>query len=181
MNDSKIKNITTVGVLTALICVLAPFSIPLPFTPTPISFANLAIYFSACILGAKKSTLSVIIYLLIGCIGIPVFAGFSAGFSKVAGPTGGYLIGFLFIAFISGFFVEKFENKISMYILGMILSTAICYLFGTVWLSMQLKLSFNTALLMGVIPFIPGDFVKILIASLLGIKLRSKLKLLNLI
>ncbi|WP_244835154.1 biotin transporter BioY [Clostridium sp. BJN0001] len=181
MNDSKVKNITIIGVLTALICVAAPFSIPLPFTPTPISFANLAIYFSACILGAKKSTLSVLIYLLIGSIGLPVFAGFSGGLSGIAGPTGGYLIGFLFMAFISGLFIEKFENKIYICIIGMILGTAVCYLFGTAWLSMQLKLSFNKALVMGVFPFIPGDLIKIIVASIVGIKVRKRLELLNLI
>ena len=106
------KQMTLIALMTALTCILSPLSIPLPFSPVPISFTNLVLYFSVFILGRKFSTISYIVYLLIGLAGLPVFSGFSGGPAKVAGPTGGYLIGFLFLTWIAGFFVEHFKGKL---------------------------------------------------------------------
>ena len=147
--------------MTALTCILGPLSIPLPFSPVPISFTNLVLYFSVFVLGTKFSTISYIVYLLIGLVGLPVFSGFSGGPAKVAGPTGGYLVGFVFLTVIAGFFVEHFKGKLSFAVLGMVLGTIVCYLFGTIWLSMQLNIGFVAGLGVGVFPYIPGDLVKI--------------------
>lgn len=176
MKNSKIYNMTLVGLMTALICIIAPFSVPLSFTPVPISLANLIIYISAGILGAKKGAMSVIIYLLIGAVGVPVYAGWTAGFQRIAGPTGGYLIGFIFIALISGLIIEKFENKIYMYAIGMILGTIVCYILGSVWLSMEMNLNFSKALLLGVIPYLLGDAIKVVLATVLCYSLKARLK-----
>lgn len=181
MKNSKIYDMTLIGLMAAIICIVAPFSVPLSFTPVPISLANLAIYISAGILGSKKGSVSVIIYLLLGAVGVPVYAGWTAGFQRIAGPTGGYLIGFIFIALITGFFIEKFEGKLYMYAAGMILGTLVCYLIGSAWLSMEMKLSFSKALLLGVIPYIPGDAVKIVLASILTYSLRVRLRASNLL
>ena len=89
------KQMTLIALMTALTCILGPLSIPLPFSPVPISFTNLVLYFSVFVLGTKFSTISYIVYLLIGLVGLPVFSGFSGGPAKVAGPTGGYLVGFV--------------------------------------------------------------------------------------
>lgn len=159
--------------MTAVTCILGPLSIPLPFSVVPISFTNLAIYFTVFLLGWKKGTISYLIYLLIGFVGLPVFSGFSGGAGKIAGPTGGYLAGFLFLAIISGLFIEKFKGKIYMYAAGMVLGLVITYLFGTVWLAVQLGLDFKEALFMGVIPYIPGDIIKITVALILGPVLRK--------
>ncbi len=110
------KKLTThelalIGLMAAVTCILGPLSLPLPFSPVPISFTNLAIYITVFMLGWKKGCFSYLLYLLIGLIGIPVFSGFSAGIGKLGGPTGGYLIGFIFMAAISGFFIEKFPQK----------------------------------------------------------------------
>ena len=131
------KQMTLIALMTALTCILGPLSIPLPFSPVPISFTNLVLYFSVFVLGTKFSTISYIVYLLIGLVGLPVFSGFSGGPAKVAGPTGGYLVGFVFLTVIAGFFVEHFKGKLSFAVLGMVLGTIVCYLFGTIWLSMQ--------------------------------------------
>lgn len=181
MNNIKTKNLTTIAFMTALMCIAGPISIPLPFTPVPISLTNLVIYIACCILGCKKGTISLIIYLLIGAIGLPVFSGFSGGLSKLAGPTGGYLIGFLFCTILTGLFVEKFEDKIYMYPVGMILGTIICYAFGTGWLAMQMHLSFMQSLFMGVIPYLLGDGIKIGVSAVLGFTVRNKLKALSLL
>ena len=94
------KRMALIGVMTAVTCILGPFSIPLPFSPVPISFTNLAIYLAAYVLGMKACTVSYLIYMLLGMVGVPVFSGFTAGVGKLAGPTGGYLVGFILMALI---------------------------------------------------------------------------------
>ena len=181
MNTIKTKDMVIIALMTAVMCVVAPFSIPLPFTPVPISLANLIIYISCCILGTKKGTISVLLYLLMGAIGLPVFAGFSSGLSKVTGPTGGYLVGFIFCAIFTGLFGERFEDRVGMYPVGMIIGTIVCYIFGTAWLAFQMKLGFVQALFMGVIPYLIGDGLKIAGSTFVGYTLRSRLKSMNLI
>ncbi|MGB8454338.1 MAG: biotin transporter BioY [Anaerocolumna sp.] len=177
MKNRKIttKELTLIGLMTAITCILGPLSIPLPFSVVPISFTNLAIYFTVFLLGWKKGTISYLIYLLIGFVGVPVFSGFSAGPGKLLGPTGGYLVGFIFLAVISGFMIEKFKGKLYMYALGMILGLLVTYALGTAWLAYQVDLTFYQGLLMGVIPFIPGDILKIAAALILGPILRKNI------
>ncbi|MBU3201375.1 biotin transporter BioY [Clostridium estertheticum] len=169
----NIHHLTLIGVMAAVICILGPLSLPIGIVP--ISLTNLAIYFSVYVLGQKRGTLSYIVYLFIGLVGLPVFSGFSGGFTKLFGPTGGYLIGFIFMAFISGFFIDKFSNKIYMCFLGMILGTIVTYIFGTAWLAYQLNMTFNASLAVGVLPFIPGDIVKMVIALLIGPQIKKRL------
>ncbi|MBU3157815.1 biotin transporter BioY [Clostridium estertheticum] len=169
----NIHHLTLIGIMAAVICILGPLSLPIGIVP--ISLTNLAIYFSVYVLGQKKGTLSYIVYLLIGLVGLPVFSGFSGGFTKLFGPTGGYLIGFIFMAFISGIFIDKFSNKIYMCFLGMILGTIVTYIFGTAWLAYQLNMTFNASLAVGVLPFIPGDIVKMVIALLIGPQIKKRL------
>lgn len=170
------KSLAIIGLMTAITCILGPLSIPLPFSPVPISLTNLAIYFAIYVLGMKKGSISYLIYLLIGFVGLPVFSAFSSGPAKLFGPTGGYLIGFLFMALICGFFIDKWFQNYILQFAGMILGTAVCYLFGTLWLAHQANLSFYAALAAGVIPFIPGDLAKIIIALIAGPQIRKRLK-----
>ena len=167
------RQLTLIGVMTAVICVLGPLSLPIGIVP--ISLTNLAIYFAVYVLGGKRGTLSYIVYLFIGLVGLPVFSGFSGGFPKLFGPTGGYLIGFIFMAFISGIFIDKFSNKIYICILGMVLGTIVTYIFGTAWLAYEAHIGFTKALAVGVLPFIPGDIIKIIIASLIGPQIKKRL------
>ena len=172
----NIKTMTFIALMAAVTCVLAPLSISIPFSPVPISLTNLVVYFSIYILGMKRGTLSYLVYLLIGLVGIPVFSGFTGGPAKLLGPTGGYLIGFIFMAMICGYFIDKWSNKWYLCFLGMILGTALCYLFGTVWLAYQAEMSFSAALAAGVIPFIPGDLIKIIIAMLIAPQISTRLR-----
>lgn len=174
--STKTHNLTFIGLLAALICVLAPISFPIPISPVPISMAFFAIYFCAIVGGMKRGTISVVVYILLGGIGVPVFAGWTAGFQKLAGPTGGYLIGYLFVAAFTGYFADRFEDNLPICLFGMIMGTLICYLFGTVWLAVLMKVSFGKALFMGVIPYLPGDAVKIALALLSAFPLRKRLK-----
>lgn len=167
------KQLTLLGVMTALTCILGPFAIPLPFSPVPISFTNLAVYITVYVLGMKFGTISFITYLLLGAVGLPVFSSFTGGLGKLAGPTGGYLIGFIFLSLIAGFFIDHFSARLPYAILGMVLGTLVCYLFGTAWLAFQMNLNFAAALAIGVLPYLPGDLAKIIIACILCPKLRS--------
>ncbi|HJC43606.1 MAG TPA: biotin transporter BioY [Candidatus Mediterraneibacter gallistercoris] len=169
----KTKNMAVIGLMTAVICIIAPFSIPIPVSPVPISLTNFIIFMAVYILGMKSASICVILYLLLGAAGLPVFSSFSGGLAKLAGPTGGYLAGFILLAFIHGFFLEHFPGKKYTAILGMILGMAVCYTFGTAWLAWQTSQSFTTALTIGVLPYLPGDAVKIIIAAITGPKLRT--------
>ena len=167
----RTKQMVLIALMTAVTCVLGPLSIPLPFSPVPISLTNFAIFLAIFVLGMKNGTISFIIYLLLGAVGVPVFSSFLGGFQVLAGPTGGYLIGFIFLALIMGFALDHFDRKLVPTIIGMIIGMAVCYAFGTVWLAKLLSLSFKEGLMMGVIPYLPGDAAKIIIAAIVGPKL----------
>ena len=164
----RTKQMVLIALMTAVTCVLGPLSIPLPFSPVPISLTNFAIFLAIFVLGMKSGTISFIIYLLLGAIGVPVFSSFRGGLQVLAGPTGGYLIGFIFLALIMGFALDHFDRKLVPTIIGMIIGMAVCYAFGTVWLAKLLSLSFKEGLMMGVIPYHPGDAAKIIIAAIVG-------------
>ena len=167
----KTKKITMIGLMTAVTCILGPLSLPLPFSPVPITLTNFAVFLSIYILGMKYGTISLLIYLALGTIGLPVFSSFSGGLGKLAGPTGGYLFGFIFLALIHGFFMLRFHKK-TFSSIGMIA----CYLFGTIWLALHMSLTFKAALMIGVIPYLPGDAVKIALAAIIGPKLSSAIQ-----
>ncbi len=173
---SNTKQMALVGLMAAVICILGPISLTIPISPVPISLGSMAVYFAVSVLGMRRGTVSVIIYVLLGFAGLPVFSGFSGGAGKLFGPTGGYIIGFLFMAFICGFFVDRFSDKVLFLFPGMLLGTACCYLFGTAWLSYQASLTFAEALAAGVIPFLPGDLVKLVLALSIGLQLRRRLQ-----
>ncbi len=172
---ARTKEMAITALMGAVICVMGPLSLAIPVSPVPISLVNLAIYFSCYILGMKKGAISVLLYLMIGFVGMPVFAGFTAGAGKLLGPTGGYLVGYVFIALVCGWFFEHSRGR-WMEFAGMVFGTLCCYLFGTLWLAHQAGMGFQAALAAGVIPFIPGDLVKILIAWILAPMLVKRLR-----
>lgn len=173
MNEKKIfnlKSMVLMALFAALTCVLAPLSIPIG--PVPISLTNLVIYFSLYVLGWQRATITYLVYLLLGLVGLPVFSGFEGGVGKLAGPTGGYLIGFIFMAVISGLFVKMKEDEVILNrvlgIAGMILGTLVAYAFGTAWFCYSTGTGLSAALALCVIPFIPGDLVKIIVAAVVA-------------
>lgn len=164
-----------VGLMTALLCITAPFSLQIPFSPVPLSLATFSIYFCIMVLGMKLGGLSVCLYVLLGLAGLPVFSNFTGGAGRLLGPTGGYILGYIFMAFICGVFVDKWFKKPFLLFAGMSLGTAVCYLLGTYWLSFQTSLSLSQAFLSAVAPFLIGDFLKILGAIALGYQVRKRL------
>lgn len=175
----KTTQITFMALMAALMCIMGPLSLQIPVSPVPISLTNFAIYIALYAIGTWRATGSYAVYLLIGLAGVPVFSGFSGGAAKLLGPTGGYLIGFIFMAIICGLFIDKCKNVFVTF-LGMLLGLAVCYLFGTLWLAYQAGMDFRAALGAGVIPFIPGDLVKIVLSMLIGPQIRKGLKKANL-
>ena len=108
-NFFNLKDMVLMALFAALTCVLAPLAVPIG--PVPISLTNLVIYFSLYVLGWQRATITYIVYLLLGLVGLPVFSGFEGGVGKVAGPTGGYLIGFIFMAIVCGLLMQVKKDK----------------------------------------------------------------------
>ena len=174
----KTLDMTTIAVMAALICVAGPLTIPAG--PIPLSLATFAVYLAGSVLGRKKGTIAVGLYLLIGIIGVPVFSGFSGGFQKLAGVTGGYLVGYLPCAYMSGEGVEKREQIGWWYHpLMMIAGTALLYLVGTVNFMLHTGNGLGAALALCVVPFLIGDAVKIAAAALLTVPVRKAVKLIK--
>lgn len=173
MENIKLSRLTRCAVTTAIICIIGPFAIPLPFSPVPISLTQLGIYFAVYALGQRDGTMAVLLYLLIGALGLPVFSGFSGGIAKLAGPTGGYLIGFVAMAWILGFFIrEEKDNKKIKTIVGLILGNGAVYIFGSAWLAVQTEMGFYPALMVGVVPYLPFDVIKAIVALMIGPKIK---------
>ena len=170
----KTNTLTKIALMAALQCIISPFAIAFPISPVPMSLATLMLYLSVYILGKNHATISCGIYLLIGLVGLPVFSGFSGGAGKLLGPTGGYLIGYLALTYIGGWCVEKWSGY-WLQVFGLVLGTAVCYLFGTVWLSYQAGMDFVAALGIGVLPFVVGDIVKIVVGVVVGNAVRKRL------
>lgn len=164
----NVKRLVLIALVTSITCLLAPFSIPIPISPVPITLTNLVLLIGVYLIGWKASTISYIAYLLLGLVGLPVFSGFTGGVGKLVGPTGGYLVGFIFLTIIAGIFVERFKNRTIIIFIGMILANIINYIFGTLWLSHQLEIGFTAGLSVGVFPYIIGDLIKTAAAIIVG-------------
>ncbi len=174
MDKTKIHTMALIGIMAALICAAAPIS--LPVGPVPISLGTLALYFSALILGAKKSFMALVVYVLIGAVGLPVFSGFSGGIGKLFGPTGGYILGYFFMVPIIGLTADIFGEKRIILFLGAVLGTIVLYFFGTVWLIYSAQMDPAAAVAEGVLLFLPGDFIKIILAVVFAPIIKNRLR-----
>lgn len=168
----KVRDMTFIALFAALMCVVSPFS--LPIGPVPISLATLVVYIVAAFLDYKRAPIVVLVYILIGICGLPVFSSFTGGIGKIIGPTGGYIIGYIFLAIIESCLITFFKKKKWVYPLAMIAGTVVLYLFGTIWFMVVAEYTFVKAMMVCVIPFLPGDALKIIIATSLSITLRDK-------
>ena len=166
----KSKSLTT-NIVIALSCsiflaLLARLSMPVPFSPVPITGQTFGILFLGTVLGSRLGVLSVIAYISEGLVGFPVFAGGTAGFLYLLGPTGGYLIGFIPAVYLVGYLSEKrWTNKFTATIITMIFGTSIIFIFGISWLA--ITAGFGTALSIGLYPYLLGAAVKIILASVI--------------
>ena len=159
--------------MTAVTCILAPISIPIG--PVSFTLGYFAIFLTVYVLGWKLGTLSCAAYLLLGLVGMPVFSGFAGGLGRLAGPTGGFLIGYLPMALLAGLAVDHSKNRVVQF-LGMALGGAVCYAFGTAWFCVQAQADLQKALAVCVLPFIPWDILKAVLAIGLGGVIRGRLE-----
>ena len=157
----------------AVTCILAPLSVPLA-GEVPISLATFAVLLSGILLGAKFGALSQLIYVLLGSVGVPVFAGWTGGIGITLGMTGGYIIGYIPMAFVAGLIYYRFgrnesgARKYAVMFAAMFLATAVLYILGTAWFMVQTKMTLAASLAACVIPFLPGDLIKIIAVMLVA-------------
>ena len=163
------------ALIAALLCVTGPLTIPLPISPVPVTLLNFVLCISIYLTGWKQAFISTVLYLLLGLVGLPVFASFKGGLSVLAGPTGGYLIGYLFFVLVSGILITKFPQKKAWQIASFAIGFLILYAFGSIWLSIQMNIDFTKSLLIGAVPYLPGDIVKVILAIILGPYLKSRI------
>ena len=149
--------------------------IKIPFWPVPLSFQTVICVLAGLLLGWKYGALSMVVYALLGVIGVPVFAGFGSGPAVLFGKTGGYILGYILCALIVGALSHKFAFNFKNLCLSMVLGVAVCYAFGTIWVMVLPGMNLATSMGDCVIPFLPGDVVKILLAAFLALRLRKPL------
>ena len=127
-----------------------------------------ALMLGVYILGARDALISCLLYLAVGAVGLPVFSNFGSGIPVLIGPTGGYLVGYLLFVGVSGLIMKLGKGRRLIDALGFITGTALLYALGTVWFMIQMKTGLTASLIACVLPFIPGDLLKIAAALMLG-------------
>jgi biotin transport system substrate-specific component len=161
--DALLYDIVLIIISSLLIGISAQISIgwPVPFT-----MQTFVVLMTGALFGAKRGVLTILLYLTEGAVGLPVFSAGRGGIAMFAGPTGGYLAGFLAAALVTGFLAQRgWDRKIFTTIIAMIAGNILIYAFGLCWLGYQTGL--NNALSIGLYPFITGDLIKVIIAATL--------------
>src|SRR2546425_1209759 len=174
---SKSRGIALAATFAALISVASPISIPLePITQVPITLQVFVVYLATALLGSRYGTLSMLIYLALGAVGLPVFARLSLGPAVLLGPTGGYLFAFPVATLLGGYVARRRPAtrggdtiRVS---LSALLSLLVIYVIGVAWLSYYLGLSLRNGVLLGAVPFIPVDLLKAVVAVPIAVRLR---------
>lgn len=159
----RIRSMVYASLFSSLTAASSIFVIPLG--PVPITLQVLFVLLSGGLLGPAWGVVSMILYILMGLIGLPVFSGGRAGIGHILGPTGGYLVGFVFSSFIAGLLTRS-KRSLPIIFFGMMVSLLAIYCPGILWLSITARLPISKALAVGLIPFIPGDILKAIIASI---------------
>ncbi len=157
-----------VGVFVALLSIASLVKVPLPFTPVPVTLQVLVVALAAGLLGPGRGSAAVLLYVVLGAAGAPVFANAGAGFLYMAGPTGGYLLGFLGAAWIIGVLREAFPSKkISIIFFQMAAGVAVVYLLGGCWLSVGWGWAAPRIWTLAIAPFVGADIAKVFLAALI--------------
>jgi biotin transport system substrate-specific component len=167
----SINDITLIALFTAVIAVCSWISIP---AAVPFTLQTFAVFLTAGLLGGKRGTITVIVYILLGAVGVPVFSGFTGGIGHLLGPTGGYIISFLLFPVIINFFGKKSPVRL---VISMVMSTLACYAVGTLWYMIaygtQLSGNILYVLMLCVFPFVIPDAIKIFAAYLVSSRLSA--------
>jgi len=172
----QLQLVVYASLMAALIAVGAYLQIPLPLGPVPLVLQNLFVLLAGLLLGSRWGLASVGIYLLVGAIGLPVFIGGKGGLAHFLGPTGGYLLGFGACALVTGYVAERLRAPNLKDVLAVVLGSVAIYVFGVPWLKLVTGMSWEKALIVGVVPFLPGDAIKAAAAILLARAIRPMVK-----
>ena len=170
----KTKELTITALCCALTAILAPMTITLPFTLIPFSLSLIPIFLTGAILPKRHAFLAIVLYVLLGLIGLPVFSGFASGVGVLAGPTGGFVVGYPFTALAVAWAVEK-RFSLPRYAVGAIIGMVVCYLPGSVWYAISAGVPYGQALLATVVPFVLWDALKAVLAGAVAAALRRAL------
>ncbi|MGO0061089.1 biotin transporter BioY [Brevibacillus fluminis] len=173
MANNRIKMINLAALFAAITAVCAQLSFTVG--PVPFTLQVFAICLTGLLLGSRWGSVSVLVYLVLGAVGVPVFAGFQSGLQTILGKTGGYLLAFLPAVFVIGLIAERGRIAIWKAFLANLLGLAIIYTLGTMQLEFMLNLPWSKAIAFGIIPFLIPDVIKIAIASSLGVILLNRL------
>ena len=174
MPIEKLRLVVLSSLMAALTAVGAYIYVPVG--PVPIILSTLFVILSGLLLGSRWGLASMALYLLVGAIGLPVFAGGKGGFAHFLGPTGGYLIGYLFASWITGFISERSRGRIILDIFAVIIGSLVLYAAGVPWLKVVTRISWTKALMVGVLPFLIGDAIKACVVVVLARSVRPILK-----
>lgn len=168
---NKTQKMILCALFTALIAIFSQVAIPIG--PIPINLAVLAVFLAGALLGAKLATLSMIIWVGMGSVSVPVFSMFRSGLGTLAGPTGGYIIGYIPAAYVVGLITEKTnkDGKLHLYITGMIIGMVTYFSFGAGWFMFSTNTGFWEGLMTCVIPFLPGDLIKVAVSAVIAKRL----------
>ncbi|GGH76905.1 biotin transport system substrate-specific component [Pullulanibacillus pueri] len=169
----KLKMMIVSALFAAMTAIMAQIEIPLPLVP--ISGQTFAVGLTATVIGANYGALAMILYAALGAIGLPVFAQFSAGFSVIVGPTGGYIVSFIISAFIIGFILERTRFNFTMAIIANIIGMIMSLILGTIQLKYVADLSWHAAMVSGVYPFLIVGVIKAVLSAVIGILARKRL------
>ncbi len=176
----KTKDLVLMAMMAALTAVCAWITIPIG--TVPITLSVLAVFLAGGLLGPGCAAGAMLVYLFVGAVGVPVFAGFQAGFSSFAGPTSGYLIVYPLMALVSSLLIRHLPARLPLFVravCGMLCGLLLCYAGGTAWLAVMNRMSFSAALAAGVIPFVGFDLLKIAAAAALTVALEKPLATLD--
>ncbi len=170
-----------IALMAVVIAICSWISIP---GPVPFTLQTFAVFTALLLLGTRDGLISIVVYLLLGAVGVPVFSGFSGGIGHLLGPTGGYLIGFIVMGFVFGIVRHFIKHPLASAITASILGLAACYAFGTVWFVIvysQTKsaITFGAALSLCVLPFIIPDAIKMALAIILSSRVKSRISIFN--
>lgn len=161
------------GALTAMGALIS-----IPLQPVPVTLQTMFLYLAGSLLGGSLGALSQVIYVILGAIGLPVFSGGKAGLGVFLGPTGGYLVGFIAAAFVTGKIVRSRPDAgLVWLVFAMLAGTAVVYALGVLQLVLVGKLSLEKAAAVGVLPFLPGDALKIAAAAVITLKVRDRIQI----
>ena len=176
MRQNKTKKLVMVALFAAIICVSSYISIPLPFSPVPLTLQTFAIMLAGLILLPMEAAASVGVFLLIGIIGVPVFSGGSAGIGVLLGPTGGYLVGFLVGAIVISLLKGDEISFVRMLMATALGGVVVVYAIGVPWLANATGMGLSKAFTVGAVPFLIGDVIKVFVAVSAAGTLRRQLK-----